>query len=426
MFTVNIKGKANPKNPEFVKLEMVLFKTGYPRVTKVVNLSGPIKDWDATTQQFKGRGTETTERNKRLLELKTSYLNVAEDWEAEGKVWSPVQWSHCFDAETKEKDEKKVVSIDRAFDMILEMLQKRERIKNGIIITSTRTANQYRYVRKPLEEFVQSKYGRSLSSMYFTDITEQFIEDFIFFSEKQGIEQNHTGNVRVRMRLLRGIVYYAKQLGIADTNCELFEKARPKCRPKKFEPKTIPLALLRKIENIDRSLFSRLEQFHIDLFLFSFYTGGMASVDVGHLTWDCIGKDGRLNYERIKYSKQASIVFHPKARAIAEKYKEKCFGNYVLPILTHKHTTELKQHNGIEHVQKSTNKTLRKLTNILQHKEPITWYSARGTFITTMIAENVHPAIVAEMAGNSAKTIFKHYFKNTTRTEIDSQVLAKI
>lgn len=36
MFTVNIKGKRDPKNINFVKLEMVFYKRGYTRVTKVM------------------------------------------------------------------------------------------------------------------------------------------------------------------------------------------------------------------------------------------------------------------------------------------------------------------------------------------------------------------------------------------------------
>ncbi|MFR9503122.1 MAG: hypothetical protein SNH73_01565, partial [Rikenellaceae bacterium] len=70
MFSINIKGKENPKTPEQVKLEMVLFKTGYPRVSKVITIVGPLKEWDAKKQQFSGRGVEFTERNKRLLEIK--------------------------------------------------------------------------------------------------------------------------------------------------------------------------------------------------------------------------------------------------------------------------------------------------------------------------------------------------------------------
>ena len=83
MFTINVRGKENPKSLGQVKLELVFFKTGYPRVTKVINISGPLKDWDAKKQHFSGRGAETTERNKRLLEIKARYQKVAEEWESE-------------------------------------------------------------------------------------------------------------------------------------------------------------------------------------------------------------------------------------------------------------------------------------------------------------------------------------------------------
>lgn len=36
MFTINIKEKENPKDLKMVKLEMIIFKTGYDRVTKVL------------------------------------------------------------------------------------------------------------------------------------------------------------------------------------------------------------------------------------------------------------------------------------------------------------------------------------------------------------------------------------------------------
>ncbi|MBQ8360531.1 MAG: hypothetical protein IJX44_01120 [Bacteroidaceae bacterium] len=45
MYTINIKGHANPKDPSMVKLEMIFFKSNYPRVTKVVNVTGLMSDW---------------------------------------------------------------------------------------------------------------------------------------------------------------------------------------------------------------------------------------------------------------------------------------------------------------------------------------------------------------------------------------------
>ncbi len=143
MFTINIKGEENPKTKGQVKLKLVFFKSGYPRVTKVVNISGPLKDWDVRQQQFLGKGAQTTERNKRLLELKAKYLKVAEEWEADNADWSPVQWSHCFDAEQKAKSKNKVLSVCAAFAEVIRQKTEKERIKNGMIISCVNTAKKY-------------------------------------------------------------------------------------------------------------------------------------------------------------------------------------------------------------------------------------------------------------------------------------------
>ena len=53
MYTINIRGKQNPKDQKMVKLEMIFFKTGYARVPKVLNVTGLLKDWDAKSQSFR-------------------------------------------------------------------------------------------------------------------------------------------------------------------------------------------------------------------------------------------------------------------------------------------------------------------------------------------------------------------------------------
>lgn len=120
MFTINIKGKANPKDPKMVKLEMIIFKTGYARVTKVLNVSGPVKDWDNQSQAFKGNGSTLTAKNKILFELKNQYQTVAEDWDYEGRVWSPVELSHCFNEVQTRKEEIKSLSVIQMIDSLIE------------------------------------------------------------------------------------------------------------------------------------------------------------------------------------------------------------------------------------------------------------------------------------------------------------------
>lgn len=111
MFTINIKGKENPKDLKMVKLEMIIFKTGYARVTKVLNISGPLKDWANQSQSFKGNNSTLISKNKILFDLKNQYQKVSEDWEYEGRVWSPVELSHCFDEVQTRKEEVKSLSV---------------------------------------------------------------------------------------------------------------------------------------------------------------------------------------------------------------------------------------------------------------------------------------------------------------------------
>ncbi|MFR9504106.1 MAG: phage integrase SAM-like domain-containing protein [Rikenellaceae bacterium] len=422
MFSINIKGKENPKTPELVKLEMVLFKTGYPRVSKVIAIVGPLKEWDAKKQQFSGRGVEFTERNKRLLEIKSSYLKVAEEWEAEDKDWSPVQWSHCFDVTKREKAKKKVLSVMAVCDDMIEHKFNNERIKNGKIVSSANTGRRYQCLKRALANFVNDKYGRKLESYYFTDVTQQFIEDFVVYRKKLAITKGTSGDISTILRALYGICQRAIKLNVPDVDLTVFESTRQHSRSKKYEPRSISRETMAKIESIDRTLLTRVEKFYLDLFLFSYYTGGMAGTDVAHLTWDCVDKEGYINYERMKYTKSAKIKLNSKAQEIIDMHQDKCFGNYVLPIFTHKHQTELQHDWRLKRVGRCVNLLLRKICQIIKYDEKITWYSARGTFISEMIASDIHPIDVAAMAGNSPQTIYKHYYKNVDQKEVDAKM----
>lgn len=79
---------------------------------------------------------------------------------------------------------------------------------------------------------------------------------------------------------------------------------------------------------MDKRSFSDLEQFHIDLFLFSFYTGGMANIDVYYLTWDSFQKE-YVSHERTKFLKRANAPLSDHTKAIINKYKHKCYEDYL-------------------------------------------------------------------------------------------------
>lgn len=421
MYTINIRGKQNPKDTRMVKLEMIFFKTGYARVPKVINVSGLLKDWDSNAQCFKVGSPEAVVKNKLLFDLRTKYLHVVESWEVEGRNWSPVQLSHCFDEVRQQRPETKVKSVQQMIDFLEARFLEKKRIKNGQIVDSSTNAKQYPALKRVLQEFTKEKYDRAFSSYFFQDITEQFLLDFSFWIKQRGIENGNKGGLTSKLRRFRAVCNYAKKEGMYGVNMKAFEILGNDIKWPETTSKAVPSQVIDKIAKIDRSLFTKKEQLHLDLFLFSYYTGGMANVDVCNLTWDLIQED-RIVYERIKFAKTAKPELLSKAKVIMAKYRGESYGNYVFPVFTHKHTTTQKKTKRVSQISERLSKTLKKACKMLKIKEHITWYSARGSFISKMVDAGNNPYVVAEMAGNSPLTIYKHYYKNTKREEIKQQM----
>ncbi len=147
----------------------------------------------------------------------------------------------------------------------------------------------------------------------------------------------------------------------------------------------------------------------------------MTNVDVCNLTWDLV-QDDRIVYERIKFPKTAKPILLKKAKDIMNKYKYAGYGNYVFLVFTHKHTTTAKKMSRVRQLSTCLSKTLTKACRMLRIKGKITWYSARGSLISKMVDAGNNPYVIAEMAGNSSLTIYKHYYKNTKRDEIKNQM----
>lgn len=143
----------------------------------------------------------------------------------------------------------------------------------------------------------------------------------------------------------------------------------------------------------------------------------MANVDVCNLTWDCI-KENQIIYERTKFPKQAKPLLLSKSKQLIEKYRGTGYGDYVFPIFTHKHDSDKKRMYRVNGFSCKMSATLTKACKIVKIKDNLTWYSARGSFITRMVDEGYSPYVVAEMAGNSPMIIYKHYYKNTHGKEM--------
>lgn len=314
-----------------------------------------------------------------------------------------------------------VRSLSQMIDFQIDKFINRERIKNGVVEDCSLHAKSYKLLKTSLTRFCRSKYNRALTSYYFKDITETFLLDYTLYIKKRCIEMGNKGGLTVKLKFIRVMVNLAIKMGITSISLNIFDCLGDNLKWDETTSKAVPTADIYKIENIDRSKFSEIEKMSLDLFLFSYYAGGMANVDVCYLTWNSI-KDGYIIYERMKCVKTAKPVLNIKAERIINKYKGEGYQNYIFPIFNQNHNTTLKRTRRVALYTSYVSKTLQKACKILKIKGHIMWYSARASFITRMIDDGHSAHVIAEMAGNSPMMISKHYYKNTNGDDIRNRM----
>lgn len=277
-----------------------------------------------------------------------------------------------------------------------EKFAERERYKNGRILKSESTALKYRYLKSSLKRFTRSKYRRDFSKCRFRDITEKFLLDYTLWTQIRGGMQGNNGGIREKQQKLRAVCIHAKATGVYKVDLNAFNVVREKLKPRLVIPKGISPEIIHKIETIDRTLLDKKERFCLDLFLFSYYAGGMSPIDICLLTRDRI-RDGMIIYDRTKFDIQARVILIDNAVEIIERYRSEAYMNYVFPTIKRCNPTQSKLYGRVKRIGSKVNVTLRKICELSGIDQRITWTSARSSYISKMIDEGFHPLQVAEL-----------------------------
>ena len=222
MFSIIIKGERNPNNIEFVKLTMVFYKTGYPRLPKVLYITGPYSDWQKVKQCFNPNSADNISKNSLLQKKKLKYLKIAEMWECAGKNWIPIELAHYFDTNKVVLD--RYTSVSEIIKQVEQETAERTRIRNGREFDSRRNARTFQHLHNCLERFTQTKYRKSFANYFFRDITEKFIEDFIIYSKREGAKNGTRGGVFNKLHILYKIVEHAQKKKLYNVNLDVFNK----------------------------------------------------------------------------------------------------------------------------------------------------------------------------------------------------------
>jgi len=170
-------------------------------------------------------------------------------------------------------------------------------------------------------------------------------------------------------------------------------------------------------ENYENEGLSKDERAFLDLFLLSFYTGGLSLRSLAYLKWKDINEN-KLNCSSFEYPLIDSIPLNQQAQNIIEKYKDQSYKDYVLPIFTFKHDTSAQKESQIKLLAKNINLTLRKISDWLNIEGGYpTLRTAKYTFIAKLSREKMHPMAIYTFAGATALYVESYLLEQETQSE---------
>ena len=178
--------------------------------------------------------------------------------------------------------------------------------------------------------------------------------------------------------------------------------------------RAVPLKVIRRIRDLDLTLSPVLD-YARDLFMFSFYTRGMAFVDMAYLKKKDL-QNGVLVYRRQKTGQQLFIKWEKPMQEIVGKYPEDSFSPYLLPVLkypfkdTHKH---------YRNVMSGINRNLKEIARLADISLPLSMYCARHSWASAAKGKNIPISVISEGMGHDSEATTQIYLASLDNSVVD-------
>lgn len=176
---------------------------------------------------------------------------------------------------------------------------------------------------------------------------------------------------------------------------------------------------------VDENTILRLSQLNLsakphlafarDLFMFSYFTRGMAFVDMAYLKKTSINNN-IISYIRKKTGQRLMVRIEPPISALIEKYK--CSSSeYIFPIIQ----TENSEHAYSQYQSSLSkyNKHLKTLTDMLGSTAHLTSYTPRHSWASSAQKHHVPISIISAGMGHSSEATTRIYLESLDNSLID-------
>jgi len=301
-----------------------------------------------------------------------------------------------------DKEDLPVTSFFQFFNEQIQWLKE-----NG----NLRTAETYRAGYIKLRSFIGS------TDLFMTDITAELAERYQAWLRKQNLSLN---TISFYMRIFRSVFRKAVERGLV-MECQPFVHVYTGMA--KTDKRAISLEYIRRIKRFESE--DRQLSFARDMFLFSFYTRGMAFVDMANLRHDDI-QDGILTYKRHKTGQMLHIRWEHEMQTIVDRYSRPKHSPYLLPIILKQNG---KERNQYRYKQTEVNKYLKQVAEQVDIDCNLTMYVARHSWATIAKRTQVPLEIISRGMGHASERTTSIYLKAAEESQVDEanrQILSLI
>ena len=300
---------------------------------------------------------------------------------------------HVDDIVSRYRLEHDSLSLLGYFDLLIE--RKHEMMRLGIM-------KSYKSTRSSLAKFIRCGHAR------ISDVDFTFVREYEQYLIGSGVTPN---TICFYVRNFKSVYNQAMIDGYLLTEKMPFKHVQAKMQ------KTIKRALDRddliRVRDMDLSKYERLT-FARDIFLFSFYSRGMAMTDVLHLTHKNTEK-GILSYRRKKTNQYIEMSLTKELSLLIEKYKSD--SEYIFPVFNGTDPQELRKMT--QSFLDRTNRHLKKMGKILKLDIELTTYVARHSWATQAKQRGVATSVISEGLGHTSEKTTQIYLKAFDRSTLD-------
>ena len=350
-----------------------------------------IDDWDEENFIVK---TDNSEQQKELVEIQ------------ENINWDVKRLEYVVSLLEKKEKEFSADDIINFYEEHLNELSlfsfMREQIKRLQKEDKQRTAETYTTTLYSIGRFLNHK------DILMDEITSDLIKKYEESLHEQGVTKNSSS---FYMRIVRAAYNRAVSIGVIEQHYPFKEVYTGIDQTVRH---ALPLSFIKRMKDMDYSNNQPLE-FARDMFMFSFYTRGMAFVDMSFLKKTDL-TDGSLVYRRRKNGQKLFVRWEPCMQEIVDKYAAAPENPYLLNILTPPFKNERNQYKNVLY---QLNKSLKEVGTDLGLNFPLTMYVARHSWASIAHSKDVDVSVISEGLGNDSEQATQIYLASLDNTLVD-------